>query len=223
MNASSSLKLYIARVELFHSKNFVANTLQNIGYIKEIQYINKKDFNGNDYYSAVVTFIAWIDTPQTNQLFQELANDNKQTRLYYSDIKGNQRYWIIKEHIPQYTEKQITEITQDVLNTSINLEQHYYKLRNIALEKQLQDNYNTNIIRTLQIDYLNERLDTTIQQINDEQQTITQLNYRIKYLSENNDILNTELNDMKLQILNLEREIKDKDKVLDYYENLTHI
>lgn len=212
---TSLLQLYIARVELYHHKNFVADTLKPIGRVKLIDYIPKRDFNGNDYYSAIITFSTWIDSETTRELFQNMANNQKQTLFYYNDYKGNQRYWVIKEHIPSIIEGE----TQDDIDISNQTETYYYKLRNQHLEKQLQQLNATIITQTFQIDYLNERLDNNINEMALDKETLKYREYDLSSLQIYISSLKEDIKELNSQIKTLNQEVKDRDRIIDYYQN----
>ena len=41
--SNTNMKLFIARVEVYHPKKFVASTFQRIGRVNSIEYIQKMD------------------------------------------------------------------------------------------------------------------------------------------------------------------------------------
>lgn len=197
-----NMKLYIARVEIYHPKNFVSATLQTIGRVSNIEYIPKKDFNGNNYYSAIVTFRMWIMSEDTTKLFNDLANSENDVKFYYSDKRGVVKYWIIKEYI----EELIRETPQSI-ESSQACQMTYYRMRNTTLEKQLIEMNSTTITQRLQIDYLNHRLDEA--DICRETLKIREMD--MNWLMEENRKLKEEL---KL----LRQDVRDRDRIIDYYE-----
>lgn len=197
---SSNMKLYIARVEMYHPKNFVAATLQTIGRISSIEYIPKKDYNNNDYYSAVITFSTWIISEDTIKLFKELAEAESQVKFYYVDKRGIVKYWIVKE----YTE---VKETQKDIEESQNLESMYYRMRNATLERQSVEMNSTIITQRLQIDYLNSRLD----EADIAKETVKMRDTDLAYMQEENRKLREELEFLR-------RDIRDRDRIIEYYE-----
>jgi hypothetical protein len=194
-----SMKLYIARVELYHPKNFVAATFQTIGRISDIEYVPKKDFNGNDYYSAIVKFRTWIMSENTIKLLNELQEGH--TKFYYTDKRGQSKYWIIKEYIEELKE------TQKEIDESYACQLTYYRMRNMTLERQAVEMNSTAITQRLQIDYLNHRLD---------EQTIIKETLKLRemdlaYMQEENKNLKEELEQLR-------RDIRDRDRMIEYYE-----
>lgn len=196
----SNMKLYISRVEIYHQKNFVSSTLQTIGRVSSIEYIERKDQNQKDYYSAIVTFQYWIMSEDTKNLFKELAESQKQVKFYYVDKKGIVRYWIIKEYL------EVRE-TQELINESQNLELIYHQIRNTALERQLVELNSTTITQRLQIDYLNSRLD----EAEIAKETVKIRDADLEYMQEENRKLREELELLR-------RDVRDRDRMIEYYE-----
>ena len=198
---SQNMKLYIARVEVYHPKSFVAATFQTIGRVNAIDYIPKRDFNGNDYYSAFVSFRTWIMTEDTSKLFKDLSTSDS-TKFYYTDKRGIIKYWIVKEYID------LTEETQQSIEESQNCQLTYYRMRNVVLEKQLVEMNSTAIIHRLQIDYLNHRLD----EADICKETLKLREMDITWMIEENRKLREELELLR-------RDVKDRDRIIEYYED----
>lgn len=203
-----NMKLYIARVELYHPKNFVASTFKTVGRIKSIDYIPKKDFNGNDYYSAVLSFSTWIVSEDTTKLFTELSNPEDQVKFYYMDKRGNIKYWIVKEYIEEIHEKRITQEEIDETNT---IQMNYYRMRNMTLERQSQEINSTLITQRLQINYLNEMLDKKMDETAIANETIKLREFDLDYMQEENRKLKEELELLR-------RDVRDRDRMIEYYE-----
>lgn len=201
-----NMKLYIARVELYHPKNFVAATFQTIGRVSDIEYIPKKDFNGNDYYSAIIKFRTWIMTEDTINLFNDLSsNTAEQVKLYYTDKRGQIKYWIVKEYIEELQEKRETE--KDI-EDSYACQMTYYRMRNITLERQLVEMNSTEITQRLQIDYLNHRLN----EAEIAKETVKLREMDLGYMQEENRKLKEELELLR-------RDVRDRDRIIEYYES----
>ena len=201
-----NMKLYIARVELYHPKNFVAATFQTIGRVSDIEYIPKKDFNGNDYYSAIIKFRTWIMTEDTIKLFNDLSsNTTEQVKLYYTDKRGQIKYWIVKEYIEELQEKRETE--KDI-EDSYACQMTYYRMRNITLERQLVEMNSTEITQRLQIDYLNHRLN----EAEIAKETVKLREMDLGYMQEENRKLKEELELLR-------RDVVDRDRIIEYYES----
>lgn len=200
-----NMKLYIARVELHHPKNFVAATFQTIGRISDIEYIPKKDFNGNDYYSAIIKFRTWIMTEDTIKLFNDLSSNTEQVKLYYTDKRGQIKYWIVKEYIEELQEKRET---QKDIDDSYACQMTYYRMRNITLERQLVEMNSTEITQRLQIDYLNYRLNEA--EIAKEIVKLREID--LGYMQEENRKLKEELELLR-------RDVRDRDRIIEYHES----
>jgi hypothetical protein len=201
-----NMKLYIARVEIYHPKNFVAATFQTIGRVSDIEYIPKKDFNGNDYYSAIIKFRTWIMTEDTIKLFNDLSsNTTEQVKLYYTDKRGQIKYWIVKEYIEELQEKRETE--KDI-EDSYACQMTYYRMRNITLERQLVEMNSTEITQRLQIDYLNHRLN----EAEIAKETVKLREMDLGYMQEENRKLKEELELLR-------RDVVDRDRIIEYYES----
>jgi hypothetical protein len=206
------MKLFIARVEVYHPKKFVASTFQRIGRINSIEYIPKMDFNGNDYYSAIIEFSTWIMSEDTNKLFNELSSTNttEHIKYYYTDKRGQVKYWIVKEYIEELqkgTQRELRDIQKE-MSESNDCQMIYYRLRNINLERQLVEMNSTEITQRLQIDYLNHRL--TEAEIAKETVKIRDMD--LSYMQEENKKLKEELELLR-------RDVRDRDRIIEYYES----
>lgn len=203
-----TLKLYIARVEYFHPKNFVSATLRPIGNVETIEYIPKKDFNGNDYYSAIVKFRRWFMSEDTTNLLNDLAIES-QVKFYYEDRRGQSKYWIIKEYIEELQQPQQPEETQKEIDDSYDCQMEYYRVRNLTLERQLVQMNSTEITQRLQIDYLNSKLD----EVDITKQTLMIRDMDLTYVQQENKKLKEELELLK-------RDVRDRDRIINHYEEL---
>lgn len=209
MSSNTNMKLFIARVEVYYPKNFVASTFQKIGRVSSINYIPKIDFNGNNYYSAIIEFSAFIMSEDTDKLFNELSSKNV-VKYYYTDKRSQVKYWIIKEYIEELQEDQETQNqeTQKEINNSYDCQLTYYRLRNITLERQLVEMSSTEITQRLQIDYLNYRLDEA--EVAKEIVKIREMD--LSYMQEENRKLKEELELLR-------RDVRDRDRIIEYYES----
>lgn len=210
--SNSNMKLFIARVEVYHPKKFVASTFQRIGRVNSIEYIPKMDFNGNDYYSAIIEFSTWIMSEDTNKLFNELSSTNttEHVKYYYTDKRGQVKYWIVKEYIEELqkgTQRELRDIQKE-MSESNDCQMIYYRLRNINLERQLVEMNSTEITQRLQIDYLNHRL--TEAEIAKETVKIRDMD--LSYMQEENKKLKEELELLR-------RDVRDRDRIIEYYES----
>ena len=210
--SNSNMKLFIARVEVYHPKKFVASTFQRIGRVNSIEYIQKMDFNGNDYYSAIIEFSTWIMSEDTNKLFNELSSTNttEHIKYYYTDKRGQVKYWIVKEYIEELqkgTQRELRDIQKE-MSESNDCQMIYYRLRNINLERQLVEMNSTEITQRLQIDYLNHRL--TEAEIAKETVKIRDMD--LSYMQEENKKLKEELELLR-------RDVRDRDRIIEYYES----
>jgi hypothetical protein len=209
--SNTNMKLFIARVEVYHPKKFVASTFQRIGRVNSIEYIPKMDFNGNDYYSAIIEFSTWIMSEDTNKLFNELSSTNttEHIKYYYTDKRGQVKYWIVKEYIEELqkgTQRELRDIQKE-MSESNDCQLTYYRLRNITLERQLVEMNSTEITQRLQIDYLNHRL--TEAEIAKETVKIREMD--LAYMQEENKKLKEELELLR-------RDVRDRDRMIEYYE-----
>lgn len=209
--SNTNMKLFIARVEVYHPKKFVASTFQRIGRVNSIEYIPKMDFNGNDYYSAIIEFSTWITSEDTNKLFNELSSTNttEHIKYYYTDKRGQVKYWIVKEYIEELqkgTQRELRDIQKE-MSESNDCQLTYYRLRNITLERQLVEMNSTEITQRLQIDYLNYRL--TEAEIAKETVKIREMD--LAYMQEENKKLKEELELLR-------RDVRDRDRMIEYYE-----
>ena len=210
--SNSNMKLFIARVEVYHPKKFVASTFQRIGRVNSIEYIPKMDFNGNDYYSAIIEFSTWIMSEDTNKLFNELSSTNttEHIKYYYTDKRGQVKYWIVKEYIEELqkgTQRELRDIQKE-MSESNDCQLTYYRLRNVTLERQLVEMNSTEITQRLQIDYLKYRLD----EAEIVKETVKLREMDLGYMQEENRKLKEELELLR-------RDVRDRDRIIEYYES----
>lgn len=170
------------------------------------------DFNGNDYYSAIIEFSTWIMSEDTNKLFNELSSTNttEHIKYYYTDKRGQVKYWIVKEYIEELqkgTQRELRDIQKE-MSESNDCQLTYYRLRNITLERQLVEMNSTEITQRLQIDYLNHRL--TEAEIAKETVKIRDMD--LSYMQEENKKLKEELELLR-------RDVRDRDRIIEYYES----
>lgn len=203
MSTFENMKLYIARVEVYHPKNFVASTFQSIGKVSKIDYITKYDFSGNEYNSAIVSFSCWILSDDALNLFREMSSTNN-AKFYYKDKKGYVKYWIVKEYNEEVTMQYINAQT---IEESQACQLTYYRMRNAEVEKQLTEMNSTAITQRLQIDYLNHKLDDA----DICREILKMREMDLNCIIEENRKLREELELLK-------RDVKDRDRMIEYYE-----
>lgn len=220
------LLLYIKWLPTHYQPSFIESKFSNYGQIAYIRFISKHKYDGTSYNSAVVTFTKWFMSEKVHKLFNDMAEDIDGTaRFYYIDETGRMRYWHVKEYTPLFADYEdsmfkvnsLTNIKNkyehmDNIIKSLSAQIHYYRNRNNKLETDMiQVAHNDNIIR-LQNSHLNGLID--------------ERDRDMYYMTSKMQLMEMELANERKQnisaeetIRRLEQEIRDKDRVLDYFQN----
>lgn len=222
---SYGLMIYIKWLPKHYNSDFIDSKFSNYGQVSSVRFIPKQNFDGTLYNSAVVTFNKWFMSQKVHKLFSDMAEDIDGTaRFYYIDETGRKRYWHVKEYSPLFADyddsmskvyalKNLKEqyTYMDNIIKSMSAQLHYYRTRNIKLEKDMiQINYNDHVIR-LQNSHLNGLIDDGDRDMYYIKSKMNLMEMELVH-ERNQNILAEE------RIRKLEQEIKDKDKVLDYYQ-----
>lgn len=220
------LMIYIKWLPTHYRADFIDAKFSSYGQIANVRFIPKQKFDGSSYNSAVVTFEKWFMSERVHKLFNDMADDIDGTaKFYYIDETGRKRFWHVKEYSPLFAdyEDSMTKVyalknskdqyaQMDNIIKSMATQLHYYRTRNAKLEKDMvQVAHNDTIIR-LQNSHLNGLID--------------ERDRDMYYVNSKMRLLEMELSNERQQrisaeetIRRLEQEIKDKDRVLDYFQN----
>lgn len=111
----SNISLYFKRAELFHTKEYIINTLRDYQYgdVDEVKFIKKSNIEtGNEYYGAIVTFKSWFKSNNVQKLFEQMNSSPDGTAKIRHDYNGC-RFWMVCQHqLPVDTK----------INSSVNLD-----------------------------------------------------------------------------------------------------
>jgi len=96
MSTIKNISLYIPHIFANFSKEYVANVFedQNIGKIKNIDFVSKFGQDGKPFSAAYIHFDNWYENTGSLNFQQKVINPNKEARLMYEDPW----YWIVLEN-----------------------------------------------------------------------------------------------------------------------------
>ena len=220
------LSLFIKRIEMHHTPEFIMLQFVDYGKISNIRFIPKQAFDGTPYKAAIVTFRYWFMTQTVHDLFINMAQSDKDgtTKFNFIEPSGRKRYWYVKEYSPLFVDYDIS-MTQVYAtnNTQEQIEQMndviksmaaqllYYKERNATLEKKMEQIDREDTVLRLQMDdfgYKAEQADRDRYYV-EQMMNLVQLD--LLYEKAQNEELRKENEE-------LVRDIKDREKIIDYYE-----
>jgi hypothetical protein len=155
MESFSNVSLYIKRVEMYQSKEFIIDTFSklSIGKVRDVRFIKKVGPTGIDYNGAVITFVSWSMNSRVKQLFDSMNETlDGTTKLIYN--YDTNRYWIVSVYKSQFPEfEEITTINPNLpdkekikqletLVKSMAAQIHYMQLRQEKSERQAMEHEN---------------------------------------------------------------------------------
>lgn len=155
MESFSSVSLYIKRVEMHQTKEFIMDTFSNlsIGKVRDVRFIKKIGPTGMEYNGAVVTFVSWSMNSRVKQLFDSMNETLDGTTKLIYNYETN-RYWIIMVYKSQFPEfEEMTTVDPKLpdkekikqlenLVKSMAAQMHYMQLRQEKSERQAMDHEN---------------------------------------------------------------------------------
>jgi hypothetical protein len=126
----NNISLYIKRVELHLTSNFIINAFNNnnIGIVKEVKFTKKTDNSGKDYNGAIIIFERWFTNTKVNKLLDDMNNSEDGSTKFIYDKYGH--YWYINIYNAVMPESQQVALIDSTLPD---------KQRIIELEKLLQN------------------------------------------------------------------------------------
>jgi hypothetical protein len=202
---AKNLQLYVARVEENSPKKWLAQIFSTVGKVSNIDFIPRKDYNGRDYKSAIISFKHWVQTDDSTKLFNDMNESvGGTTKFYYVDKRGQVKYLHVKEQ-PQENVQLQSELIHNVAelkeaadnSNSYACQIIYYQIRNRELEKQAVELNSTQLIQRLQHDYMVHKLEEA-ERANEE--------FRLREI------------ELKKEIELLRRDVSDRNRIIDYYE-----
>lgn len=101
MSAIKNISLYIPHVFPNFDKEYVAKAFKNIGEVSQIDFVAKRDRNGNDFNAVYVHFNKWYTNKKALAFYDSVVDESKEARLCHDEPW----YWIVlpntaKKHIP---------------------------------------------------------------------------------------------------------------------------
>jgi len=140
MNTNNNLSLYIKRVELHHTQEYISKVFKDFGCVEEVTFIPKSNDNGQKYNGAIIKFEKWNFNNKVEELWKKLKEKDDSTFKIYHN---NKYFWVVSEHKIKVSETKQTELindkdyqnitTEDALNIINDL-----KLKLLLLESTLQ-------------------------------------------------------------------------------------
>lgn len=151
MASFNNISLYIKRADLYQTKEYIINVFasNNIGIVKEVQFIEKTDGLNRPYNGVIVIFERWFMNPNVRQLLDEMGTSIDGTAKFIYDYQGH--YWFINvyKHILPESEEFATVDTclpdkhrideLEKLVKSMAAQIHYNQLRQERTERQLME------------------------------------------------------------------------------------
>jgi hypothetical protein len=155
MESFSSVSLYIKRVEMYQTKEFISDTFSklSIGKVRDVRFIKKVGPTGMDYNGAIITFVSWCMNTRVKQLFDSMNEALDGTAKLVYNFETN-RYWIVaiyKSQFPEFEEmttvstslpdKERIKQLEDLVK-SMAAQMHYMQLRQEKSERQAMEHEN---------------------------------------------------------------------------------
>ena len=146
----NNVALFIKRAEEFQTKEFIMDAFasNNIGKVKDVKFIKKKQEMGNSYNGVIVVFESWNNNRLVEKLFQEMSlSSDGTTKFYYTPY----RFWFIKVHrqsLPDANESVIVDTSLpdkerieqlETLVKSMASQMYYMQTRQERSERLMMD------------------------------------------------------------------------------------
>ena len=215
-----NLKLYVARVEDHCPESCIKKIFLTVGRVKNVEFIQRRDYNNRTYKSAIITFQHWLQTQDSIQLFTDMNESlSGIAKFHYIDKRGHTRFLHVKEQPQENVQLQgelvhnvekLKEIAEE--SSSYACQMIYYKLRNKVLEQQSVELNTTQTIQRLQNDHLVYKLEESNRELD-----LTNATLRIREMDL--EYTQREMKRMQEEIELLRREVRDRNRIIDYYES----
>ena len=150
--------LYIPYVFNNITKEFMKTTIefQGLGKVKDIDFVEKMDKNGNVHNSAFVHFEYWHDNISAIHFQERLKNPNKEARIVYNDPW----FWVCFENTGK---KVISGERKERINLSAfsTVENDFEeKIQNkFVLSDEIEDKFERELLEEFSCDNFNDCLD----------------------------------------------------------------
>jgi hypothetical protein len=235
MNSTfNNVALFIKRAEEYQTEEFIIETFasNNIGKVRDIKFIKKRNDMGRNYHGAIVIFERWNMNRLVQTLFSEMADSSDGTTKFYFD---NHRYWIINVHrqkLPECEEIALVDTSLsdkdkisklEELVKSMSAQIYYMQNRQEKSERSMMDLENKETYHHLVNMELRSQLEEKDWEKNWAEDELTD---EIAKLREENEILrcrlaftSVDLARKDTQCEKLEQELRDGNCILAYVEN----
>ncbi len=235
MNSTfNNVALFIKRAEEYQTEKFIIETFasNNIGKVKDVKFIKKRNDMGRNYHGAIVIFERWNMNRLVQTLFSEMADSSDGTTKFYFDIH---RYWIINVHrqkLPECEEIALVDTSLsdkdkisklEELVKSMSAQIYYMQNRQEKSERTMMELENKETYHHL----VNMELRSQLEEKDWEKKWVEdELNEEIAKLREENEMLRCRLafTDVDLarkdaQCEKLQEELHDGRCIIAYVEN----
>ena len=137
------MSIYIPRLFDNITKELIITTFefQQIGKVKQVDFIEKMDKKGKTYNSAFVHFDFWYDNISANNFQQRVKDENKEARIVYDDPW----YWVClentgKKHLPGDRKERIN------LKDFSNVVAFEEEKNDIKLDQEIEDKFERELL-----------------------------------------------------------------------------
>jgi hypothetical protein len=138
---NSNISLYIKRVELHHTKEYIIKVFKEYGIIEDVIFISKSNDNGQKYNGATILFKSWQYNTKVKELFQKLKEKEDSTIKIHHNPKY---FWVVSEHKIKKenfsAEKEIPELTivpENALEIINDLKLKLFMLESLMQKKEM--------------------------------------------------------------------------------------
>ena len=133
----SSMSIYIPRVFISISKEFIINIFEELKYgkVKQIDFVDKLDSKGVIYHAAYIHFEYWYENIACKNFQERIKNPEKEARIVYKEPW----YWICLENTSLNIKNKMKEINSGERKIKINLDDLFANADGSKKEKNLVD------------------------------------------------------------------------------------
>ncbi len=230
----NNVALFIKRAEEYQTEEFIIETFasNNIGKVKDVKFIKKRNDIGRNYHGVIVIFERWNMNRLVQTLFSEMAASSDGTTKFYFD---SNRYWIINVHrqkLPECEEMTVVDKSLsdkdkisklEELVKSMSAQIYYMQNRQEKSERSMMDLENKETYHHL----VNMELRSQLEEKDWEKKwSEDDLTEEIEKLREENEILRCRLEFTAVDLARkdtqcekLQEELSDSKHILSYVEN----
>ena len=147
------MSIYIPRIFANITKDFIVDTFefQQIGKVKQVDFVEKMDNKGKTYNSAFVHFDFWYDNISASNFQKRVKDENKEARIVYNDPW----YWVCLENTGK---KHVSGERKERINLKdfSNVFEFEEEKNEIELDKEIEDKFERELLEEFECDNVNE-------------------------------------------------------------------